>query len=474
MFVALATAPPKSNDKHFFTIDNELVYWNFFLDFGPLNLGHVYKFCAILNAKLSDPRLENKTIYFYSGTHPHKRTNAAFLICAWAILYLKRSAEDAYAPFRSIYPPFPTWHDATPSRCYFNLTVLDTLKGLEKAMKHNYFDHANFNRAEYEHFEQVENGDLNWCLDGKFIAFAGPHACSQPMEGYFALAPDDYIPYFKKRNVTLVIRFNQPYYDAKRFTSAGIDHADLYFVDGTNPPLPILQRFLQICEETPGAVAVHCKAGLGRTGTCIGCYMMKHYGLTAEETIGWLRVVRPGSVIGPQQQFLKDIQPRMWQEGERMRERLGLSSSPEIATHEDSLSQSLTRMSVNAHSETDTLSSRQPLAKPASASSASRASSGSTISQAAGRRVVGSSAVPTVQSEGEGGGDKEGGGLTQGDTLRLRRAQGMKSGSAAASDSPPPEAKPSSAYSTGSAPSSRPPPSSSSSTRAMVARYLGK
>jgi hypothetical protein len=72
------------------------------------------------------------------------------------------------------------------------------------------------------------------------------------MEGYFALAPEDYIPYFKKKNVTLVIRFNKKYYDARRFTSQGIDHSELYFLDGTNPPEHILYRFLQLCEETPG------------------------------------------------------------------------------------------------------------------------------------------------------------------------------------------------------------------------------
>lgn len=41
--------------------------------------------------------------------------------------------------------------------------------------------------------------------------------------------------------------------------------------------------------------------------------------LFAEEAIGWMRVVRPGSVIGPQQYYMKDIQPRMWAEGERFR-----------------------------------------------------------------------------------------------------------------------------------------------------------
>jgi len=100
--------------------------------------------------------------------------------------------------------------------------------------------------------------------------------------GYYSLRPEDYVPYFKKRNVTLVVRLNKSSYDGRKFSNNGIEHMELYFVDGSNPPDHILAKFLTKCEETTGAIAVHCKAGLGRTGTVIGCYIMKHYRFTAE------------------------------------------------------------------------------------------------------------------------------------------------------------------------------------------------
>lgn len=66
-------------------------------------------------------------------------------------------------------------------------------------------------------------------------------------------------------------------YEAKRFTSGGFQHHELYFPDGSCPSQEILLRFLDLAERTPGALAIHCKAGLGRTGVLICSYLMKHY-----------------------------------------------------------------------------------------------------------------------------------------------------------------------------------------------------
>lgn len=53
-------------------------------------------------------------------------------------------------------------------------------------------------------------------------------------------------------------------YDARRFTDSDFEHHDLFFVDGSTPNDTIVRKFLNICENTEGAIAVHCK-GKGST-----------------------------------------------------------------------------------------------------------------------------------------------------------------------------------------------------------------
>lgn len=77
--------------------------------------------------------------------------------------------------------------------------------------------------------------------------------------GYPLHAPEAYFPYFRKHNITTVIRLNKKMYDAKRFTDMGFEHHDLFFVDGSTPNDAIVSKFLHICENAKGAIAVHCK-----------------------------------------------------------------------------------------------------------------------------------------------------------------------------------------------------------------------
>ncbi|NXY43226.1 CC14A phosphatase, partial [Ceuthmochares aereus] len=319
-FATLRNKPKNTVNTHYFCTDEELVYENFYGDFGPLNLAMLYRYCCKLNKKLKYFSLSRKKIVYYTSFDQRKRANAAFLIGAYAVIYLKKSPEEAYRTLLSgSNPPYLPFRDASFGNCTYNLTILDCLQGINKALQHGFFDFKTFDVDEYEHYERVENGDFNWIIPGKFLAFSGPHPKSKLENGYPLHAPEAYFPYFKKHNVTTIIRLNKKIYEAKRFTDAGFEHYDLFFTDGSTPSDGIVQRFLNICENADSAVAVHCKAGLGRTGTLIACYIMKHYKFTHAEAIAWIRICRPGSIIGPQQHFLEEKQAMLWLEGDLMR-----------------------------------------------------------------------------------------------------------------------------------------------------------
>jgi cell division cycle 14 len=153
-----------------------------------------------------------------------------------------------------------------------------------------WFNYRTFDATEFEKREKVENGDFSWIIPGKFIAMSAPHATNYDAVGLRRFTPEDYVPEFNRLGVKVVIRLNNETYAGSRFTSLGIDMHELFFVDGTCPSEDIVNRFLDISESTDGAIAVHCKAGLGRTGTLIGVYAMKHHKFPAREFIAWNRI----------------------------------------------------------------------------------------------------------------------------------------------------------------------------------------
>lgn len=283
--------PPRSSSSaYYFCIDDALVYNPFWKDFGPLNMAMMHKFCKELEKLMDSKKYAKYKIYHYTSTDREKQANAAFLMGSFMIIVLKYNSQDAWKVFRDSGISFKPYRDAIMGESSYKCTIEDCLNGLYFGMKLGWYDYTTFNTKSYEKYEKVENGDMNWIVPNKFLAFAGPADKQVDDDGYRQYTPDDYCPIFERFGIKLVVRLNKKRYDEKVFKNNGFKFLDIPFEDGTIPPKDIIDKFLTAAEAEKGGIAVHCKAGLGRTGTLIGLYCMKHFGFPGAAYIGWSRI----------------------------------------------------------------------------------------------------------------------------------------------------------------------------------------
>ena len=77
------------------------------------------------------------------------------------------------------------------------------------------------------------------------------------------------------------------------------------------PTMEQLQEFVNETEEvvsSGGSGAIHCAAGMGRTGTFAAAYLV-HKGMQSQEAIDKIRELRPGSIeTGVQEDAVHDFQ----------------------------------------------------------------------------------------------------------------------------------------------------------------------
>jgi cell division cycle 14 len=64
----------KANPPVYFSIDKTLLYNAFHGDFGPLHIGHLYRFAVQLHEVLGDPANEDRAVVFWSSADSRSKT----------------------------------------------------------------------------------------------------------------------------------------------------------------------------------------------------------------------------------------------------------------------------------------------------------------------------------------------------------------------------------------------------------------
>lgn len=192
-----------------------MIYQGYNKDFGPLNLAQVHRYCTELRRILKDDKYSGVRIFHHCSPHFQKQSNACFLMGAFLVVCHGRSADEAFLPFKHL--QLAPFRDAGEESSAFECSVLDCLRGLERAVGLSWYNYLKFDYKEYEQNHRLDQGDMNWIVPRRVLALSSPS--QKPREG---LPPAAFVEKFHKMKVGAVIRLNEPMYDELEFKEEGI------------------------------------------------------------------------------------------------------------------------------------------------------------------------------------------------------------------------------------------------------------
>jgi cell division cycle 14 len=124
---------PKAILPVYFSVDDTLLYNRFHADFGPLHIGHLYRFAVQLHEILGDPANADRGVVFWSKADSRSRANAACLLACYMVLIQSWPPHLALAPIAQADPPLMPFRDAGYSQADYGLSVQDVVYGVWKA-----------------------------------------------------------------------------------------------------------------------------------------------------------------------------------------------------------------------------------------------------------------------------------------------------------------------------------------------------
>ena len=127
-----------------------------------------------------------------------------------------------------------------------------------------------------------DHHSFTWIKAGRLLA--GPYPDSA-----------DVLNALREEGVRTLINLTHRSHDAGVMSALGLREVGLPVRDFTAPSPEILRTAVEVISSTDLPIAIHCRGGLGRTGTVVAAWLTSE-GLAAEEAIARVRALRPGSI----------------------------------------------------------------------------------------------------------------------------------------------------------------------------------
>lgn len=300
-----------------------------------------------------------------------KRAQAAVLAGAVLVLTQGLSARAAWAKLiqstaqprhgqEAAWDRFPAPFSSSPATSDTSVTVLDCLDALEKARDFGWVNVHTFDPVEWTLLRR--RFDASWIIPGKVLALGDPLSTSRnpycpgllPVRSSVSLShkdvddmcssestcdsstePEHFGAMLQRHGVGLIIRLNRDRFTicpgspggygeassqyTQMLNNAGVKMRSYEFADGGVPSDRMLSQFLDDIHswKTNGGmnqvIAIHCRAGLGRTAVMVGAYVTSQWNFSGSSFHAWTRMCRPGSVQTlAQERFVRQY-PIAWQ-----------------------------------------------------------------------------------------------------------------------------------------------------------------